>query len=70
MNTLMIIAMLLGILVVIRLMNVAQLASVLSGDDEAEEQKRHDYMNGVGMVVFMSGFNGLHDYKVSALYAS
>jgi cytochrome c oxidase subunit II len=53
MNTLMIIALLLGILVVIRLMNVAQLASVLSEDNEQEEQKRHDSMNAIGMILFM-----------------
>jgi cytochrome c oxidase subunit II len=53
MNTLMIIAMLLGILVVIRLMNVAQLASVLSGENEEEEQKRHDNVNGIGLMIFM-----------------
>ena len=53
MNLLMIIAMLLGLLVVIRLMTVAQLASVLSGEDEDEEQKRHNSMNGIGMMIFM-----------------
>jgi cytochrome c oxidase subunit II len=53
MNTLMIIAMLLGLLVVIRLMNVAQLASVLSGENEEEEQRRHDGMNGIGLMLFM-----------------
>jgi cytochrome c oxidase subunit 2 len=53
MNLLMIIATLLGILVVIRLMNVSQLASVLSGDNEEEEQKRHNTMNGIGMILFM-----------------
>lgn len=53
MNTLMIIAMLLGLLVVIRLMNVAQLASVLSGENEEEEQKRHNSMNSIGLMLFM-----------------
>lgn len=49
----MIIAMLLGVLVVIRLMTVAQLASVLSGEDEEEEQKRHNSMNSMGLLIFM-----------------
>lgn len=49
----MIIAMLLGTLVVIRLMTVAQLASVLSGEDEEEEQKRHNRMNSIGLMIFM-----------------
>ncbi len=49
----MIIAMLLGVLVVIRLMTVAQLASVLSGEDEEEEQKRHNNMNSMGLMIFM-----------------
>lgn len=53
MNTLMIIALLLGTLVVIRLMNVAQLASVLSGENEEEEQKRENNMNSIGMMLFM-----------------
>ena len=53
MNLLMIIALLLGILVVIRLMNVTQLASALSGEDEEEEIKRHNTMNGIGMLLFM-----------------
>ncbi|HMT30883.1 MAG TPA: cytochrome c oxidase subunit II, partial [Bacteroidia bacterium] len=49
----MIIAILLGILVVIRLMNVTQLASVLSGENEEEEQKRHNNMNSIGLMIFM-----------------
>lgn len=49
----MIIAMLLGILVVIRLMNVTQLASVLSGENEEEEDKRHNTMNSIGLMIFM-----------------
>lgn len=49
----MIIAMILGILVVVRLMNVAQLASVLSGENEEEEQKRADRGNALGMMAFM-----------------
>ncbi len=53
MNFLMIIATLLGIFVVVRLMNVAQLAAVLSGEDEEDEQKRHNTMNGIGMILFM-----------------
>ena len=53
MNTLMIIALILGVLVIIRLMNVAQLASVLSGENEDEEQKRHNYMNSIGLMLFM-----------------
>ncbi len=58
----MIIAMLLGLLVVIRLMNVAQLASVLAGEDEEEEQKRHNTMNGIGMMLFMALGLGLMVY--------
>ncbi|MFM7079209.1 MAG: cytochrome c oxidase subunit II [Bacteroidota bacterium] len=54
MNTLMIIAMVLGILVVVRLMNVAQLASVLAGENEEEEQKRADKSNAIGMMAFMA----------------
>ena len=54
MNTLMIIALILGLLVVIRLMNVAQLASVLSGADEEEEQKRSDRGNAIGLMAFMA----------------
>ena len=53
MNTLMIIALLLGLLVVIRLMNVSQLASVLSGENEEEEQKRSNSMNSFGLMMFM-----------------
>lgn len=53
MNTLMIIASILGLLVIFRLMNVAQLASVLSGENEDEEQKRHNTMNSIGMMLFM-----------------
>jgi len=53
MNLLMIIALVLGILVIIRLMNVSQLASSLSGHDEEEEIKRHNTMNGIGMLLFM-----------------
>lgn len=53
MNLLMIITVLLGVLVVVRLMSVSQIASVLSGDDEAEEQKRHDNMNSMGLMAFM-----------------
>ncbi len=62
MNLLMIIASLLGLLVVFRLMTVSQLASELSGEDEDEEQKRHNYWNGVGMVLFMVFGLGLMVY--------
>lgn len=50
----MIIALILSILVVVRLMNVAQLASVLSGENEEEEQKRADKSNAFGMMAFMA----------------
>jgi cytochrome c oxidase subunit II len=53
MNLLIIITVLLGILVVIRLMNIVQLASSLSGVNEEEEMKRQNKMNAVGMVLFM-----------------
>ena len=62
MNLLMIIALLLGVLVVIRLMNVAQLASVLSDENEEEEQKRHNTMNSIGMMIFMVAGLGLMVY--------
>jgi len=50
----MIIACILSILVVVRLMNVAQLASVLSGENEDEEQKRADRSNALGLMAFMA----------------
>jgi len=34
-------------------MTVAQLASVLSDEDEEEEQKRHNSMNSLGLMIFM-----------------
>ncbi|MBL0340298.1 MAG: cytochrome c oxidase subunit II [Bacteroidetes bacterium] len=52
MNILIIIALLLAVLVVIRLMNVSQLASVIAGEDEEAEQKRHNSMNGLGLMLF------------------
>src|SRR4030095_7363902 len=62
MNFLMIIALVLAIRVVIRLMSVSQLASVLSGEDEEEEIKRHNTMNGIGMLLFMGLGLGLMVY--------
>jgi len=53
MSLLVILAMLLGVLVIVRLLNVTQLASVLSGENEEDEQERHNTANGIGMILFM-----------------
>ncbi len=62
MNLLLIIAVLLGVLVTARLLNVVQLASSLSGEDKDETQARHDKWNGIGMMTFMIAGLGLMIY--------
>jgi cytochrome c oxidase subunit 2 len=53
MDFLTILALILGTLVIVRLMNVSQLASVLSGDNEEEEQAKENNINRIGMMLFM-----------------
>jgi len=62
MDFLTILALVLGILVIVRLMNVSQLASVLSGDNEEDEQDRHNHLNRIGMMFFMVVGLGLMIY--------
>jgi cytochrome c oxidase subunit II len=53
MNFLLIIAVILGVLVVTKLLSVVQLTSHISNEDEDKTQTRHDYLNGIGLLIFM-----------------
>jgi cytochrome c oxidase subunit 2 len=62
MDFLTIIALVLGTLVIVRLLNVSQLASVLSGENDEDEQAKDDYVNKIGMLIFMVVGLGLMVY--------
>lgn len=53
MDFLTILALILGTMVIVRLMNVSQLASVLSGENEEDEQAKDNNINRIGMMAFM-----------------
>lgn len=53
MDFLTILALILGTLVIVRLMNVSQLASVLSGENEDDQQDKENSINKYGMMIFM-----------------
>lgn len=53
MSFLLIVAVVLGVLVTARLLNVVQIASTLSGEDKEQTQVRHDRWNSIGLMIFM-----------------
>lgn len=53
MSTLVIIALILGTLVVLRVMNVARMASSLAGEREEAENEGTSYLNSFGLLIFM-----------------
>lgn len=56
MNLLLILAIVFGVLVLIRIANVAQMASELSGTSEEEEQEKSNRWNSLGYLLFMPAF--------------
>ncbi len=62
MNYLILIAVILGIIVLVRLMTVVQLSMQLTGTDNDEEQIRHNKANGIGFIIFMVAGLGLMVY--------
>ncbi|MBL7923155.1 MAG: cytochrome c oxidase subunit II [Bacteroidia bacterium] len=53
MNFLLILAVVFGILVLVRIANVAQMAAELSGESEEDEQDKSNKWNGIGFMMFM-----------------
>jgi cytochrome c oxidase subunit 2 len=53
MNLLLILAVIFGTLVLVRLANVAQLASKLSGENDEEEQDKDNRINSIGLIAFL-----------------
>lgn len=62
MNLLLTLAIVFGVLVLVRIANVAQMAADLSGESEEDEQDKSNKWNGIGFVLFMIFFFGLIIY--------
>jgi cytochrome c oxidase subunit II len=62
MNYLILIAVILGIIVLVRLMTVVQLSMALTNAENDEEQIRHNKSNGIGFIIFMVAGLGLMVY--------
>lgn len=62
MNLLLILAIVFGVLVLVRIANVAQMAADLSGQSQEEEQEKSNKWNSVGFLLFMFVFFGLVIY--------
>lgn len=62
MNFLILIAVLLGIIVLVRVMTVLQLSIQLTGSDNDDEQIAHNKANGIGFIIFMVAGLGLMLY--------
>lgn len=62
MNYLILIAVILGIIVLVRLMTVVQLSMALTNANNDDEQARHNKSNGIGFIIFMVAGLGLMVY--------
>lgn len=64
MNLLLILAIVFGVLVLVRIANVAQMAAELSGESEEEEQDKSNKWNSIGYLLFMIGMFALIIYSL------